>query len=194
MAEGYQDKRVERSKRLVLDETYRQLTQGGMSGVSIDEVSKASGVAKTTIYRHWPTRSALLMDACSRLGGTPPEANQGSFRADLMMLVSGIGFELGRAPWTSVLPSILDAAERDADVDAMQRATHRGHMSPFYAAVNAAKERGEIVADVAAEDVISMTVGPLFYRRWFSKSVIDAAFVERIVDAAVRSAGGGSAS
>lgn len=194
MADGYQDKRVERSKRLVLEETYRQLTQGGLSGVSIDEISKESGVAKTTIYRHWPTRSSLLMDACSRLGGTPSSPNRGSLEADLMTLVGGLGRELDTAPWTGVLPSILDAAERDPEVDAMQQTTHKGHMSPFYAAVEAAKQRGEIEDDVNAEDVISMTVGPLFYRRWFSKSAIDDAFVKTVVDAAIRSAGGAQTS
>ena len=189
MVAGYQDKRVERSKRLVLEETYRQLTLGGLNGVSIDEVAKKSGVAKTTIYRHWPTRSALLMDACSRLGGTPPAPDRGSLHADLMALAGGIAKELPTAPWTGVLPSILDAAERDPDISAMQQSMHQGHMSPFFAAVEAAKERGEIKPKVLAEDLISMTVGSLFYRRWFSKAPIDDAFVKTIVDAACRSAG-----
>ena len=189
MVEGYQDKRVERSKRLVLEETYRQLTQGGMNGVSIDEVSKNTGVAKTTIYRHWPTRSALLMDACSRLGGTPPAPKRGSLRADLMALAGGIAKELPTAPWTGVLPSIIDAAERDPAIAAMQQSTHLGHMSPFFAAVDAAKARGEIKPDASAEDIISMTVGPLFYRRWFSKAPMDEAFVKTLVDAAVSSVG-----
>ena len=61
------DKRVERSKAAVLAETYRQLTQRGIGGVSIDEVSRASGVSKTTIYRHWPSRSALLTIASALL-------------------------------------------------------------------------------------------------------------------------------
>ena len=82
------DKRVERSKASVLAETYRQLTQSGLSGVSIDEVSRASGVSKTTIYRHWPSRSALLIDACSRLGGAYPPPDTGTVQADLHALLT----------------------------------------------------------------------------------------------------------
>ena len=51
------DQRVVRSKTRVLEETYRLLSEGGMGGVSVDEVSRRSGVAKTTIYRHWPTHA-----------------------------------------------------------------------------------------------------------------------------------------
>ncbi|MGE2737502.1 helix-turn-helix domain-containing protein [Mycolicibacterium vaccae] len=39
------------------------LTQSGVGGFSVDEVVRRSGVAKTTIYRHWPSREALVLDA-----------------------------------------------------------------------------------------------------------------------------------
>jgi len=68
----------------------------GISGVSIDEVSRASGVSKTTIYRHWPSRSALLIDACSRLGGAYPPPDTGTLRADFRALLSN--FRLRRGP------------------------------------------------------------------------------------------------
>jgi AcrR family transcriptional regulator len=45
-------------KAASLAAAYELLTEAGLSGVSFDEVSRRSGVAKTTIYRYWPTRSA----------------------------------------------------------------------------------------------------------------------------------------
>src|SRR6516162_10898962 len=56
--------RVRRSKEAVLTVTLRLMFEEGIGGVSVDEVARRSGVAKTTIYRHWPSRSALLVDAC----------------------------------------------------------------------------------------------------------------------------------
>ncbi len=64
------------------------MTRSGLGGVSIDEVARASGVAKTTIYRHWPTRAALLIDACSQLGGPHEAPDTGSLRGDLYALAS----------------------------------------------------------------------------------------------------------
>lgn len=190
MAENSQiaDKRVERSKAAVLTETYRQLSQGGINGVSIDEVSRVSGVSKTTIYRHWPSRSALLIDACSRLGNAGDAPDTGSLRGDIRTLATYLADQLRTASWTSVYPSIIDAAERDPDVAAMQSALHKGFMAPFDAVVERAKGRGEISSEQPATDLIAATVGPLFYRRWFSKEAIDDRFVEAIVEVAVKAA------
>jgi len=106
------DKRVERSKAAVLAETYRQLTQSGINGVSIDVISRVSGVSKATIYRHWPSRSALLIDACSRLGNTPPPPDTGTLRTDLHVLVTKLAEQLQSAAWASVYPSIVDATRK----------------------------------------------------------------------------------
>jgi AcrR family transcriptional regulator len=180
------DKRVERSKAAVLAETYRQLKMSGISGVSIDEVSRVSGVSKTTIYRHWPSRSALLIDACSRLGKVYPVPDKGTLRADLRALAKALAEQLQSAAWASVYPSIIDAAERDPEIAAMQSGLHQAFMVPFQFIVERAKDRGEIKPNKRATDLIAAVVGPLFYRRWFSKEVIDDRFIGTIIDAAVK--------
>ena len=188
MAESPKDKRVERSKAAVLAETYRQLKQSGMSGVSIDDVARNSGVAKTTIYRHWPSRSALLIDACSRIGGAQDVPDTGNLRGDLLALTTVVAEQLRTAAWPRVLPSIIDAAERDPEIASMQSALHEGNRAPFYAIVERAKDRGEMPSDGLAADLIAAVLGPLFYRRWFSKEAIDDRFVEAVVDATVAAA------
>ena len=170
---------------MVLAETYRQLSQSGLANVSIDEISRMSGVSKTTIYRHWPSRSALLIDACSRLGGTADVPDTGSLRGDLHALLSALAEQLQTASWSSVVPSIVDAAERDSDVLAMQTGWHKGLMEPFGAIVEQAKARGEVPSDANSQDMAATTAGALFYRRWFSREPIDARFVNAIVSAAV---------
>ena len=179
------DRRVERSRAAVLAETHRQMTRSGLSGVSIDEVARVSGVAKTTIYRHWPTRAALLIDACSRLGGPHEAPDTGSLRGDLHALVSGLAHQLRTANWSAVYPSIVDTAERDPDVAAMQREWHGRLMAPFAAVIGRARAGREERAAVATADVVAALVGPLFYRRWMSKEPLDEAFLDTMVDQAV---------
>lgn len=175
------DKRVERSKAKVLGETYRQMAQVGLGGLSIDEVSRVSGVSKTTIYRHWPSRSALLIDACSRLNGTPEAPDLGSLKEDLRTLLSYLAGQLETANWSSVYPSVLDAAERDPEISAMQRSLHQSFMAPFVTVLARATRRGEIPPDRPHDAIIAMLVGPLFFRRWFSKERIDEAFLDTVV-------------
>src|SRR5215468_6171776 len=91
------DERVLRSKETVLRVTSELLTETGLGGSSVDEVSRRSGVAKTTIYRHWPTRSDLVIEACSKMG-TPAEVpDTGNFRGDIEMLMAGIAERLRSA-------------------------------------------------------------------------------------------------
>ncbi|MDG3442027.1 TetR/AcrR family transcriptional regulator [Nitrospirillum amazonense] len=180
------DKRVERSKAKVLAETYRQLVQSGIAGVSVDEVSRISGISKTTIYRHWPSRSALLIDACSRLGGTPVAPDTGSLRGDARALLSHLAHQLRTANWASVYPSIIDAAERDAELSTMQAALHKTFMAPFEAIIERAKAKGEVPRDRVTNDVVALLVGPFFFRRWFAKEGMDDCFIDAVVEAALR--------
>ncbi|MDQ0137866.1 AcrR family transcriptional regulator [Neorhizobium galegae] len=185
---GSFDKRVERSKTAVLAETYRQLKESGIGGVSIDEVSRVSGVSKTTIYRHWPSRSALLIDACSRLGSVYNAPDTGTLRSDLLALVTNLAEQLQTATWASVYSSIIDAAERDPEIAAMQSELHEGFMAPFHAVIERAKVRGEVKPESSAADLIAIALGPLFFCRWLSKAVIDNRLIDASVEAAVKAA------
>jgi AcrR family transcriptional regulator len=147
-------------------------------------VSRRSGVSKTTIYRHWPSRSALLLDACSRLGSAMDAPDTGSLRGDIQALATYLAEQLRTAAWTSVYPSIIDAAERDGEIAAMQAALHKGLMAPFDAIVERAKARGEMPANKPGADLTAAIAGPLFYRRWFSKEPIDDRFVEAVIGSA----------
>jgi AcrR family transcriptional regulator len=179
------DKRVERSKAVVLDETYRLLTEGGIGGVSVDEISRRSGVSKTTIYRHWPSRSALLLDACSKIGTQAHLPDTGALKTDLYALAHYLASELRSARWPAILPSIIDAAERDTDVAEMHGTLNSKFMAPFIAVAERAKGRGELGSSEASADLVARVVGPIFYRRWFSKEGIDDAFLTCTVDHAV---------
>jgi len=175
------DKRVQRSKDAVLATTYKLLSEQGISGVSVDEVSRRSGVSKTTIYRHWPSRSALLLEACSRLGTRPEVPNTGSLKGDLTALATYLARELTSARWPAVLPSIIDAAERDPELAQLHARLHAGLMVPFLGVAERAKGRGELAPGQKAPDIVAALVGPFFYRRWFSREPINAQFVKGVV-------------
>ncbi|WP_086849700.1 TetR/AcrR family transcriptional regulator [Amycolatopsis kentuckyensis] len=179
------DVRVQRSKAAVLAQTYELLSAGGIGGVSIDEVSRRSGVAKTTIYRHWPSRAALLLEACSTIGSAPAVPDTGSFGEDLVALTEELAEQLRSARWAAVLPSIVDAAERDPELAGLHADLHARLMAPFGVVTERARARGELAPDRGPADVTATVAGPLFYRRWFSREPLDAAFVARVVEDAL---------
>jgi AcrR family transcriptional regulator len=181
------DDRVERSKSAVLATTYELLTKSGLSGVSVDEVSRRSGVAKTTIYRHWPSRESLLLDACSQLKTNLPVPDTGKVKTDLEALACGV-VALLQQPWAAVMPSIIDAAERDKDLARLQSQIHAQTRGAFVTAIERAQERGELPRSQDARELVASILGPILYRRFFSRELLDEAFAKRVVESALRAA------
>ena len=71
-------------REAVLDAAFAELDEHGYGGFSIDAVARRSGVHKTTIYRRWPTREALLVYALdTRSDRDVSIPNTGSLRQDL---------------------------------------------------------------------------------------------------------------
>jgi AcrR family transcriptional regulator len=175
------DERVRRSRAAVLGVTAQLLFERGFGGATVDEISRRSGVAKTTIYRHWPTRTDLLRDACSTLSTPLDTPDTGSFAADTTALMTNLAHTLRSAKWTSVLPSIIDAAERDPDIADMYSKLQRSYSAPFEAVIQRALRKGELPAGTDVAMLIAALTGPLFYRRWFSREPLTDDFANQIV-------------
>jgi len=176
------DERIRRSRTSVLAATAELLFERGLAGASVDEISRRSGVAKTTIYRHWPSRAELLRDACSAIGTPQNVPDTGSLKTDMAALMAGLIQLLRTAKWTSVLPSIIDAAERDPDIAAMYSKLQHGYSAPFETIILRAVARGELPEDTDVAILIAALTGPLFYRRWFSRDPLTDAFAKQIVE------------
>jgi AcrR family transcriptional regulator len=184
---GILDRRVQASRERVLATTLELLTESGLGGLTVDEVSRRSGVAKTTIYRHWPDRSALILDACSQMAADEQAPDTGSLEGDLTAILSNIAQLLGTARWASILPSIVDVAERDPNFAEIHSTIQRGHAAPIKQALDRAAARGEIPAKADRSAMTAALMGPLFYRRWFSREPIDHRFIESLIQSVVRS-------
>ena len=175
------DRRVERSQNTVLTAAFELLSESGVGGFSVDEVARRSGVAKTTIYRHWPTREALVIDACSRISAEQKAPDTGSLQADLTAILTDIAHLLETANWSSVLPSIVDIAERDPEFADIHSKIQQGHAAPLREVLDRAVHRGELQAAADLSVLVAALLGPLFYRRWFSREAIDDQFVQATI-------------
>ena len=102
------DPRVVRSRRAVLDAATELLVEAGPRGVTVDAVAARSGVAKSTMYRHWPSRTALLIDVMS---SNMPEialpSSELDFEAALRQLVGDVATTLATPEWLALLPALM---------------------------------------------------------------------------------------
>ena len=180
------DPRVARSRTSVLSAACALLKDEGYRGFSVEGVSARSGVAKTTIYRHWPRREQLLLDAFRSVTHDPehvrPFAPTSDLAADLVSELRGLGAALTRGDWIDVLPALIEAAEREPDFVDLARIVVDERRMPVRRRLELAVRVGELPADSDIELLLSQLGGPLFYRRLIAhQPVDDDAMIDRLV-------------
>jgi AcrR family transcriptional regulator len=184
--------RSERAREDVLQATADLVAEVGLERSTIDEIAARSGVAKTTIYRHWPTKQALLIAAVRSCLEYAPTPNTGDLRSDLVacfepMVRAGTGSRVGK-----MLASLLDGAERDPELDRMLRAYMLDRSLPLRTVLQLAQGRGELPADLDLHLAAALFIGPITYRKTILREPITDAYVAVIVDAGLRAVRAGA--
>jgi AcrR family transcriptional regulator len=80
--------RSERAERAILEAALELFTESGVAGVCMEAVATRAGVGKATIYRRWPSKEDLLLDALSCLKTPMPEPGGESVRDDLVAMIT----------------------------------------------------------------------------------------------------------
>ncbi len=159
---------------------------GGVSEVTVDAVAARAAVAKTTLYRHWPSRQHLLMDVFRhfdhRFADPPPDATSIERLRDLSRQLAAT---LTSPEWQRALPSLLDVTRRiDEFADAHEfEMPGAGSMSRAIAALI---DEGILPRGTPVGEVLVQIVGPLTLGALFDPERIDAAFTDRLVDRLIR--------
>jgi AcrR family transcriptional regulator len=177
--------RSEEARRKALAAATDLLVERGVANLTIEEVAHRSGVAKTTIYRHWPERASLIIDTVRSTFehvGTP---DTGSLRGDLEAFFGG----MVRADLTGtvgqLMPCLIDAAGRDPEIELLLDRIAIERQQPVLAIVARAQERGELPLDLDPRVVVGTIVGPIVFRKLVWRQPLDAAYVGGCLDVAI---------
>lgn len=177
------DPRVARSRAAVMGAVTELLVEGGLPAVTIDEVVTRSTVARATVYRHWPTRRQLILDALERLVPAAPQVPPaGTIEERLEALLLGYARQLADEAWAAVLPALLDGARRDPDLAAFMPGYVDDRRTPLRDLLDEAAAHGEIPAEADLGTAMAQLAGPIFYRSLFSAEPCDAAFCRRLAE------------
>lgn len=168
------DPRRTRSRNRLLDAAATLLSTGGVEAVTVDAVTKASKVARTTLYRHFQSSSHLLAATFERLlpQVTTPAPTSGSLRDQLIDLLSRQAALLNDAPlhittlaWLSLGPTgTKDDTDDPHTSGALRARVVDQYRQPFDAILTNAKARAEL-GSIDCELAICQLVGPLVFAR-----------------------------
>lgn len=181
-----EDPRVTRSKASVRAAALALVAEVGIGETTVDAISERSGVAKTTIYRHWSGKPAIVLDALSRDMEPPTDPDLGSVRDDLVALLVGFVDALSRGPLAALLTSMMEAAERDPVVARVHREEASARHQVVRDAVVRGIGRGELPVGTDADAVVAHVIGPVVYRRLVAGQHMDAADAAPLVDRTLR--------
>ncbi|MEV4286790.1 TetR/AcrR family transcriptional regulator [Nonomuraea bangladeshensis] len=169
------------------------LLERGYTGLSIDEVAEQAGVAKTTLYRRWPTKDHLAVAVVARLQADHEITETGDIRADLVDYLEEIAAALNRmraaggreGPSAGTAGELVAAAARHEDIGKLARRQYAERNALGLALIERARVRGELRADLDAEVLFDQLAGALYYRVLITGAPVDRAYVERLVSSAL---------
>ncbi len=182
------DPRTVRSRAAVLQATVELMVERGVHTVSVDAIVERSGVAKTTVYRHWPTREALMMAAWQTLVSTDDVDPSGTMHEQLRTLALAFAVRLGTPPMSLLLPDLMAASARDPKMRAMYDEVVRSRRRPVVETVEAGIAAGLLPASTDAEFVCQLILGPIAYEQLLRHVNVDPAFVDRLVSVVLEAA------
>jgi AcrR family transcriptional regulator len=176
-----------RADDAIIDATLALLVEEGFDRLSMDAVAARAGVGKATIYRRWPSKEALVIDAVARRTEPVPVDAAGPVRDQLVALLEGLA-AMAASSIGKLLPCMVGASVSNPALAAHYRAQI---LLPRRARVREVVERGvaagELRADLDVEVAIDTIVGPLLYRVVFARDrVVEPDECAAFVDAALR--------
>ena len=174
--------RSREAEAAILDATLALLGEVGWGGLTIDGIAARAGVGKATIYRHWSSKAEIAVEAFR--ANVPPlhDPDTGSFSDDVRAVLFQMVDGLSNSPLASVLPSLVDAAERDPELERLFKefgTTRRAVLRGIFAR---ATERGELLDDLDHELAMDILVGPIFMRRLITRGPVTRKHANAVLD------------
>ena len=175
-----------RARRVVLDTARALIEEGGYPAATIEEISERSGVAKTTIYRWWPNRPALVVELLLEIASqaAPPPAGPDPMRAlrtELRTVAMAANSLAGR-----LLASLLSESQNDPQVrEALRKGLFDPRRKATAGVIRRAQEAGALRADVSPLVAVDLFFGPLFYRKFVRQEVLTQRFVGQVFEGVV---------
>jgi AcrR family transcriptional regulator len=184
--------RSEASRKAILRAASELLLEHGLHAISMDAVAERAGASKATIYRWWPSKELLALDALFS-DWAPAEGagyDTGSLGGDLLALTLPWARQLAAKPYGRVIAALITSAQSDPRFAELYRARFLQPRRDLARVIfHRAIERGEIPADTDIEVALDLLYGPFYHRVLHGHAQLTDRFTRAIVEYVVTAVG-----
>jgi AcrR family transcriptional regulator len=149
----------------ILSATLTLLDEVGYPALTIEAVAARAGVGKTTIYRRWPSKLELVVEAVAEMRPPLPTEDTGSIQGDFLAFQRGQISRVAAGPMPRIAPRLLAESVNDRE---LHEAVQRELIDPIRTAIGEVLQRGvdrgELRADLDLELATDVIHGTVVYR------------------------------
>jgi len=176
--------RPEEIEAVIINTAFQDLREHGFRAVTVESISAKTGIAKTSIYRRWPNKAAMVMDAfLFRIGPGIEFPRKPSYVESirLQMLALAKAF---RGPFGSMIKALLGEAQFDAELaEAFRDRWVTPRRKAAKEVIQAAIRNKELRADIDLDQALDALYGGLYYRLMIGSGPLSDACVRGIFSA-----------
>ena len=177
--------RSEKAREAILASAAELLLAHGLAAVSMDTVAERAGVSKATIYRWWPTKETLALDALYHewAAARPRTPETGSVRADLLATLRPWVRLVGKRPYGRVIGALITEAHTDpVFAEQWKERFVQPRREQARTILAHAVDRGELPRGTDLELALDLLYGPLYHRLLHGHAPLSDRFVSDLVD------------
>jgi AcrR family transcriptional regulator len=173
----------------IMNSALEVLAETGYEGMTIDMVAARAKAGKATIYRRWPSKAELVLDAvaCIKMADTAPERlpDTGTLRGDMVAMIKPHSIEDGERKLQIMagLASLLTSSPELADAVNAAIINPRAAVNRMF--LQRAIDRGEISHDVDIETLSMVSASMAAHRTLLQRKPIDRAFLISLIDGVI---------
>jgi AcrR family transcriptional regulator len=177
-------RRSERSHEAIIGATQELLVERGYPDLTIEGIAARAGVGKQTIYRWWPSKAALVLEAYLAGSEAVPLPAEGTTpHEDVTALLGWLIAVLAQPIGGHVVGGLVSDLQHDPDLaEGFHRDVVPARRQAMVAALERGRDRGEIRADADLELAVDALHGAVFYRLLLSGRPLDADFADHLAE------------
>lgn len=160
------DPRIERTRNTVHHATLSVLGRVGYAAFTIEGVASEAGVAKSTIYRHWPTKLELISDSLELLNQQPrPDIDAATIREQVRQLIEHLVEVFDDSLLSACIPALIEAAEHNPEVAEFLHTYSARRRQNLVDTIQRGIDSGELPQHLDAELTALALSAPIIYNR-----------------------------